>query len=47
VVVSRALTKDEYITFNAGTHKEAIRMSFDDYENLTHPERLAFSAIAG
>ena len=37
VFVSPALTQDEEITFNAGTHQDAIRMSYADFERLTHP----------
>jgi len=37
VYVDPTLTLDEYITFNGGTHKDAIRMRFSDYERLVHP----------
>jgi Ala-tRNA(Pro) deacylase len=37
VYVSRSLTRDERITFNAGSHTEAIRMAFRDYERLVKP----------
>ncbi len=37
VFVSPALTEDEEITFNAGTHEDAIRMSYVDFARLTHP----------
>ena len=38
VYVSPALAKQQYITFNAGTHHEAVRMSYRDYEKLVKPE---------
>ena len=31
------LAQDEYITFNAGTHDDAIRMRYADYERIVHP----------
>ena len=37
VYVSPALTKDEKITFNAGSHEHAIRMSYADFERLVKP----------
>jgi Ala-tRNA(Pro) deacylase len=36
-VVDKALTEDETITFEGGTHTEAIRMKFADYFNVEHP----------
>ena len=38
VWVDQALAKDTTIAFNAGTHREAIRMSFGDFERLVHPK---------
>jgi len=37
VFVDPSLAKDEFITFNGGTHEDAIRMRFSDYERLVHP----------
>lgn len=37
VYLSPALAEDETITFNAGTHRDAIRMRYADYERLVHP----------
>ena len=44
VYVAKSLTEDCEIAFNAGSHTELIRMSYDDYEQLVHPKvaRLAF-----
>ena len=36
--VEESLTEDREITFNAGTHTEAIRMSFADYRKLAQPK---------
>jgi len=43
VWVDSSLTKDEYITFNAGTHYEAIRMRYTDFDRLTLPHTASFS----
>ena len=37
VYVDPMLTQDEYITFNGGTHEEAIRMRYGDWERIVHP----------
>jgi Ala-tRNA(Pro) deacylase len=42
VYVSRELTEDPLITFNAGTHEDAVRMSYRDYEKLIHPVVMNF-----
>lgn len=44
VFVDASLADQEHITFNAGTHDEAIRMRFADYEKLEQPRRAAFVA---
>lgn len=38
VFVEPHLAADEQIAFNAGTHTELIRMSYKDFERLTHPK---------
>lgn len=43
VFVSSDLAKDESIAFNAGSHSELIRMSFDDYKKLVHPKIIRLS----
>lgn len=35
--VSSSLAEDERITFNAGTHRDAVRMTFADFERLEKP----------
>lgn len=37
VLVARQLADDDVITFNAGTHEEAIRMPFAEFESLVDP----------
>lgn len=37
VFVSPHLREDEEIVFNAGSHSEAVRMHYRDYERLAHP----------
>jgi Ala-tRNA(Pro) deacylase len=38
VYVSKLLSKDEEIAFNAGSHTELIRMGYKDFENLVKPK---------
>jgi len=38
-----AVEHDDHITFQAGTHEKAIRMSMDDYRKLVNPQVLEFS----
>jgi len=38
--VTESLTHDREIAFNAGTHTEVIRMSYDDFERLESPRTL-------
>lgn len=44
VLVAAAMAMDENITFNAGSHVVAIRMSYADFERIVHPRVVAFSA---
>jgi Ala-tRNA(Pro) deacylase len=37
VLVERSLTSDPEILFNAGSHREAIRMRYQDFERLVKP----------
>lgn len=41
--VDEALSADEEIAFNAGTHTEVIRMRFADFERLVRPRVHPFS----
>ena len=38
VCVDESLTADEEIVFNAGTHRDAIRMRYDDFARLAKPK---------
>lgn len=38
VYVAEHLAEDDEIAFNAGTHTELIRMSFDDFRRLVEPK---------
>jgi Ala-tRNA(Pro) deacylase len=38
VVVDRSLTADPEILFNGGSHREAIRMRYRDFEELVKPQ---------
>jgi Ala-tRNA(Pro) deacylase len=37
VFVTEALTKDDEIAFNAGSHTELIRLRYGDFARLAHP----------
>jgi Ala-tRNA(Pro) deacylase len=37
VYVAESLAEDEEIAFNAGTHTELIKMSYQDFANLVEP----------
>lgn len=43
VFVSRDLTKDKEIAFNAGSHYELIRLAYKDFEKLVKPHLGDFS----
>ncbi len=38
MVLSNKLAEDEFVAFNAGSHREVIKMAFKDYQQLTHPK---------
>ena len=43
VYVAPSLAEDEEIVFNAGTHTELIKMSYQDFERLVKPKVLSFT----
>jgi Polymer-forming cytoskeletal/Aminoacyl-tRNA editing domain len=43
VYVDESLAADEAIVFNAGTHRDAIRMRFDDFVRLAKPRVCSFA----
>ncbi len=46
VYVEESLTHDEEIAFNAGSHKELIKLAYRDFERLVHPVVLRFARKA-
>ena len=42
-VVDRSLTDKEEIVFDAGSHTQAVRMRYAEYERLERPQVLAFA----
>lgn len=42
VYVSRRLTEDRDIAFNAGSHTELIKLAYDDYQRLVAPSIVDF-----
>jgi Ala-tRNA(Pro) deacylase len=44
VFVDRSLEADEEIVFNAGTHRDAIRMKYADFKKLVSPKVADFAA---
>ncbi len=45
VIVAQTLTEDEEIAFNAGSHTELIRMTYEDFHRLVQPRVARFSAV--
>ena len=43
VYVAEALTENDEIAFNAGSHTELIRLPFRDFERLVHPKVMSFT----
>ena len=43
VYASRSLAEDEEITFNGGSHTNAFRLAWRDYDKLVHPHVLALA----
>ena len=43
--VADSLTDDESIAFNAGTHTELMRLSYEDFEKLAEPEIVEFATL--
>jgi Ala-tRNA(Pro) deacylase len=47
VYVDKVLSEDEEIVFPAGTHRDAIRMRYDDFARLAKPWVCSFAEKAG
>lgn len=43
IYVSPIIARDEKITFNAGTHEDAVRMRYEDFERLAKPQVFDFA----
>ena len=43
IYVAEALTENEEIAFNAGTHTEVTKMKFHDFERLVRPKVVSFT----
>ena len=43
VFVAESLTEDEEIAFNAGSHRELLKMAYKDFERLVKPKVITFS----
>ncbi len=43
VYVARELTKDNEIAFNAGNHRELIKMNYNDFARMVHPNVMEFA----
>lgn len=44
IFADESLEEDKEIAFNAGTHRELIRMSWEDYKRLAGPQMVRFAA---
>jgi len=45
VYVDTALTRDEHIVFNAGTHTQTVRMKYADFGRLVQPKVGSFARV--
>ena len=45
VYVAESLAEEPEIAFNAGTHREAIKMSYEDFAELVQPTVLNFATV--
>lgn len=45
-IVAESLTEDEVIAFNAGTHKELVKIPYKDFESLVKPKIIALGVKA-
>lgn len=46
VCVDKSLTADEFIVFNAGTHKDTVKIKYKDFEKLVKPKVAEFAQLA-
>ncbi len=43
VFVAKTLTEDREIAFNAGSHRELVKLAYKDFERLVKPKVITFS----
>lgn len=43
VFVAKSLTEDREIAFNAGSHRELVKLAYRDFEKLVKPKVITFS----
>ena len=43
VFVTKSLTEDREIAFNAGSHRELVKLTYKDFEKLVKPKVITFS----
>ena len=43
VFVTKSLTEDREIAFNAGSHRELVKLTYKDFEQLVKPKVITFS----
>jgi len=46
VLVETSLTRDKEIAFNAGSHTELVKLSFEDFSRLVKPKVMSFSSAS-
>ena len=44
VFAEKSLARDKEITFNAGTHNEVVRLSYEDFARLVRPKVISFAS---
>lgn len=44
VFAENSLARDKEITFNAGTHNEVMRLSYEDFARLVRPKVISFAS---
>jgi len=45
VCADKTLTEDKYIVFNAGSHKDTIKMKYNDFAKLVQPKVAPFAQL--
>lgn len=45
VFADEDLSRDKEIAFNAGSHRELVRLAWEDFERLVHPKLMKLAAV--